>query len=267
MNTGNVQQNWWITGAGAGLGRELALNLAAAGHRVYASSRSSSDLAALQSLYPALITPVPVDVSNTEAMTNLWTAMQDPPTCLHGIILSAGICEYVDLPVLDEAVFRRVMEVNFFGIVLACKAALPLLYAACRQNQPVKPRIVGIGSLSSCLGLPRAEAYGASKAAMHYFLDSLRSDIGRDIAVTVVQPGFVATRLTAGNDFSMPYLWSVERAASHVFSKLWLDRTVIRFPWQLYLFMRLGNLFPDFWYRHVAPRLSRYRQDGNTGSL
>jgi NAD(P)-dependent dehydrogenase (short-subunit alcohol dehydrogenase family) len=264
---GNIQQQWWITGAGAGLGRELALGLAAAGHRVYASSRSSSDLLALRSLYPTLITPVPVDVSNAGAMKNLWDAMPDPPTCLHGIILSAGICEYVDLPNLDEAVFRRVMDVNFFGIMLTCKSALPLLYAARLQNPQLKPRIIGIGSLSSCLGLPRAEAYGASKAAMHYFLDSLRSDIGQDIAVTVVQPGFLATRLTAGNDFAMPYLWPVERAAAHVLSRLWSDKPVIRFPWQLYFFMRLGNLFPGLWYGHLAPRLSRYRQAGNRGSL
>lgn len=246
-------QVWWITGAGAGIGRELAVRLAADGHQVYATARTRADLDSLAALYPQHITALPADVSDESAMAGLWQTLSSPPSALDGVILAAGICEYVDAPEFNIASFRRVMDVNFHGIVLACQAAIPLLLA----SKSGKPRLIGIGSLSSVVGLPRAEAYGASKAAMHYFFDALRCDLGRKLDITVVQPGFVATRLTARNDFAMPFLWTSERAADHLYQRLWSSGLLIRFPWQLSFVLRMAAWLPSLWYRTLAPRLSR----------
>lgn len=252
-----AEQYWWITGAGAGIGRELALRLAADGHTVYATSRNHSDLASLVRLYPGRIIPLAADVTDSAALDALWQTLAPPPTYLDGIILAAGICEYVDPPVLDAASFRRVMAVNFHGVVHACHAALPLLLAAQQQRAGARPKLIGIGSLSSVVGLPRAEAYGASKAAMHYFLDSLRSDVGHAIDITVVQPGFVATRLTAANDFPMPFLWSADQAGDFLYQHLWSGHRLLRFPWQFAMWLRLASALPALWYSTIVPRLRR----------
>ena len=258
-------QRWWITGAGAGIGRELALLLAADGHQVYATARSRSDLDSLASLYPGRIIAMPADVSDVAAMSILWQSLPEAPSSLDGVILAAGICEYVDPPELDHASFRRVMDVNFHGTVLSCEAALPLLMAA-SAGTGRKPKLIGIGSLSSVVGLPRAEAYGASKAAMHYFLDALRCDIGHRVAITVVQPGFVATRLTAVNDFPMPWLWSARQAAAHIHARLHSGRPLLCFPWQLTWTLRLARWLPGLWYGIIVPRLRRPSPSASSGA-
>ena len=83
------------------------------------------------------------------------------------------------------------------------------------------PHLVGVASSVTYLPLPRAEAYGASKAGLRYLFESLRIDLAPEgIEVTVVSPGFVDTPLTAKNDFPMPLSWPVDKAARHIFAKL-----------------------------------------------
>lgn len=250
-----IPESWWITGAGAGIGRALAVRLIAAGHTVYATARSRTDLGMLASECGERLVPLPCDVADAAAMDAVWHMLPQAPARLDGVILAAGICEYVDAPALDPASFRRVMDVNFLGIVHAVRAALPLLRAATSDGQRAK--LIGIGSLSSEAGLPRAEAYGASKAAMKYFLEALRVDLGHEIDITVVQPGFVATRLTARNDFPMPWLWTVDEAADYLAARLWSGRRTLAFPWQLAWSLRLAAAFPALWFGAIAPRLRR----------
>jgi len=246
----------WITGAGSGIGRELAMRLAGAGHTVYITGRSLSSLQTLAREYPQHLVPLPCDVTDAAAMAGLF-GRADAPRALDLVILSAGICEYVNLPEFDTASIRRVMDTNFFGAIHAVAAALPLLREAGRCNPHRKPELVGIGSMSSLVGFPRAEGYGASKAALAYLFDSLRCDLQQAIDVTLVLPGFVATPLTARNDFAMPFLWSAATAADHVVARLGKGRRSITFPWQLHWLLRLGALLPALWYGPVMRFLSR----------
>lgn len=248
---------WWITGASSGIGRELALLLAAQGQRVWISARSAAALDALARMHPDLLIPLPCDVADDRAMATLFHDAPHAPTWLDGVILCAGTCEYVDLPGLDLALFRRVFDVNYFGVVNACGAALPLLHAARARQPQRKPQLFGVGSLASVVGFPRAEAYGASKAALAYFLDALRCDVQQDIDVTLISPGFVTTPMTARNDFAMPFLWPAREAAEYIVGRLGTRRRAISFPWQLRTLLRLGALLPSWWYGSVVPRLVR----------
>ena len=103
-------------------------------------------------------------------------------------ILCAGTCEYLDQGVVDAALVERVMSTNFQGPV-NCLAAL--------QTQLLPgSRVALVSSMAHWLPFPRAEAYGASKAALTWFANSLRLDWEpKGIAVTVVSPGFVDTPL------------------------------------------------------------------------
>jgi len=253
----------WVTGAGSGIGRELALQLAAAGHTVYISARSSAVLDQMAAAQPGKLLPLPCDVVDTAQMQGLFKDLPTPPEALDLVILCAGTCEYVDLPTLDPQLFRRVLDVNFHGTVNSCRTALPLLQEAALRKPGQRPELVGLSSMSAYVGFPRAEAYGASKAAMAYFLDSLRCDVGQTLDVTVVYPGFVATPLTARNDFSMPFLQSAATAATCILSGLGRGRRRISFPWQLQWLLRLAALLPALWYGPVMRRLRRQQHGAN----
>jgi len=250
-------KQYWITGGGSGIGRELALQLAESGCRVYVSGRRAEPLDSLAAQYPELIIPLVADVTDPQALHKAMQAVSGSPAWLDGVILAAGICEYIDLPDLAPQRIRQVMEVNFHGVVNAVQAALPLLEAARLHDPQVRPEVVGIASMSSWIGFPRAEAYGSAKAAMAYFLDALRCDLGNAFSVTVVYPGFVETPLTQTNDFPMPFLMSAQAAAQHIVKRLGKGKRTMRFPWQLDWMLRAACWFPGLWYGPVMQKLRR----------
>lgn len=256
-----MRKNCWVTGASSGLGRAITVRLAAAGHRVYASGRNGAALWALADEESGDIVPVPCDVTDDDTLAGVLA--QHDVDCLDLVILCAGTCEYVDLPDLDVAMMRRVMETNYFGVVNACAAALPLMKRAAANGRG-RPHLIGIGSMSSYVGLPRAEAYGASKAAMRYFLDSLRTDLHGQADITVVHPGFVETPMTAQNDFPMPLLMTADKAAGIILAQARRRPLAIAFPWRLHLALRAMQVFQRLWYSLIVPRLSR--QSGATKS-
>ncbi len=251
------QKVYWLTGASSGIGREICLQLANLGHKVYVSARSAAQLDELEKLYPGQLLSLPCDVSDAAGTATLFSSMTHPPAWLDGIILCAGTCEYVDVDAIDVDSFYRVMASNFHGVVHACQAALPLLRAGHRRNPARRPEIIGICSMSCYIGFPRAEAYGASKAAMSYFLESLRCDVQQEIAVTVVYPGFVATPMTRGNDFPMPFLLPVDKAARVIIRNLGKNKRSISFPWQLHWLLSFAALLPGLWYGWIVAALTR----------
>ena len=255
------QRLYWLTGASSGIGRELALQLVAQGHIVYISARSAEGLQTLAAEAPGQLIVLPCDVSDDAQMATVFERLPlaQRPQWLDGVIAGAGVCEYVDLPVLDTAMCRRVADVNYFGVVNACVAALPLLQRAAAMPGRGRPVIAGLCSMSVYTAFPRAEAYGAAKAAMAYFLNSLRCDIGRVIDVCLVYPGFVSTPMTAGNDFPMPFCMSADEAARRVLAGLARPRRPLSFafPWQLHWLLKIAAALPGLWYGSVMPRMRK----------
>ena len=240
----------WVTGASSGIGREVAEQLAAEGHQIYASARNVESLASLVGSANGNITAISCDVSDDCIMPDVLSS--HGIKTLDSIFLCAGTCEYIEMPELDIDMVRRVADTNYFGIVNSCIAALPLL-----RKSANKPHIVGVGSMSSYIGFPRAEAYGASKAAMSYFLDSLRCDLVGDMDVTVVYPGFIKTPLTDKNDFPMPFLMTAEKAAEVILKKSSKRPLKISFPLRLHLLLQAMKVMPGLWYNTIAARMSR----------
>ena len=239
----------WITGASSGLGRSLALQLAGQGNRVIASARNQAELDKLAEL-DANIVPLPCDITDEQAMASLGPLIEEISPRLDQVILNAGNCEYLDFPDPDWSAVRRVMEVNFFGTVNCVKLALPLL----RQSNSDRPHVVAIVSQVTAAPFPRAEAYGASKAAMRYFFDSLRMDLAADdIDVTVVNPGFVDTPLTRKNDFPMPFLMQVEEAAERIVRNIQSRPRHYSFPLRLSVLLSLSRFLPGVWQKMVGP--------------
>lgn len=213
----------WVTGASSGIGRALAIRLAAAGAWVFASARNAAALDELQREFR--IEAIVADVSDRHAMLAAAEKIRARAGRIDVLVANAGTCEYLDVKAFDSALVERVFASNFFGFVYTVEAALPLLRAGKVRH------IAGVGSTAAFTGLPRAEAYGASKAAMHYFLDSLRVDLaGEGFTVTLIAPGFVETPLTDRNDFAMPMRVSVDVAVDHIVAGLERKAVEIAFP-------------------------------------
>ena len=250
----------WITGASSGIGATLALQLAATGNTVIASARSADQLqglAARANDYSGQILPFVCDVTLDEQTADFRSQLSELTDYLDILIICAGRCEYIDDAELDVALFRRVYDVNVFGAVNAASVALPLLEEAAQKNQTGKPQIVAVASLSAVTGLPRAEAYGSSKAAMIYLFNTLRLDLQKRIDVTIVNPGFVDTPMTRQNDFPMPFIMQPSAAAERIVKGIEKRKLTLNFPLRLWLSLKIPSLIPSVWYRYLGPKLAR----------
>ncbi|WP_437608296.1 SDR family NAD(P)-dependent oxidoreductase [Erwinia sp. V71] len=233
-----------ITGASSGIGFQLACDYAAEGWQVIACGRDGDKLARLQQHAPH-ITLCPLDMTDLAA-----TRAALAETSVELAILCAGTCEYLDHGVVEAEKVHHVMNTNFNGPVNCLDALLPQLAAG--------SRVALVGSTASLVPLPRAETYGASKAALAYFARSLAQDLRhRNIHISLVQPGFVATPLTARNDFAMPMIISVEQAARYIRRGLARGKREIAFPPLFALILRLTARLPQSWQRLLTQQIAR----------
>ena len=215
----------WLTGASSGIGAALAEELLARGHRLALSARRREPLDALAARWPQQVLVVPGDLTEPDAVAAIAARIDAEWGALDVAILNAGTCEYVEVRAFEAAMVERVVSANLFSAAHCVEAALPLLR---KGDQPL---LAGVASAATFLALPRAEAYGASKAGLRYLMDSLRIDLAHEgIDVTLVSPGFVDTPLTAQNDFPMPLRWPVSKAARHIARRLPARPQEIAFP-------------------------------------
>jgi len=244
----------WVTGASSGIGRALALRLASHNNFVIASGRRLEALAELQKHSPQQIHTLDCDVADDSAMRAVPSRLSELSDHLDMVIACAGTCEYDNDLQLDSAMYRRVFDVNFFGVINTLRSALPLLSVS------TAPVFAALGSLSSVVPFPRAEAYGSSKAALDYFLESVRADsCHTNLKLVCIRPGFVDTPLTARNDFEMPFLVSPERAAKTIETGLAKNKSIIDFPRRLSWPLRFLGFFRFIWFRFCTPKISRIR--------
>jgi NAD(P)-dependent dehydrogenase (short-subunit alcohol dehydrogenase family) len=242
----------WLTGASSGIGAALAEVLLQQGHRLALSARNAGVLHALSERYPGQVLLAPGDLTDPEQVRAIGQRIGEHLGALDQAILNAGTCEYVDVQDFQAAMIERVMRTNLFSAAHCVEAALPLL----RQGE--RPHLVAVSSSVTFLPLPRAEAYGASKAAMSYLFDTLRVDLAAEgIAVTLVSPGFVDTPLTQKNDFPMPMRWPVAKAARHIALKLERQPYHIAFPGPFIAILRLLGCLPKGLQLALGKRLSR----------
>jgi short-subunit dehydrogenase len=230
----------WITGASSGIGRALAIQLAQQGNKIIASGRNRQALAdlALESDY---IFPMICDLV-VDHQDSIHQSLTELTQYLDRIILSAGDCQYLDIQQSDWSCINSVMDINFHGSVRAIQAALPLLAESDNGH------IVGISSMASLAPFTQAEAYGASKAALSYFLGALRIDLkSKNIDVTDIMPGFIDTPLTQKNNFSMPFLLSPDEASRRIIKAIEKRSFTSIFPKPLYLLFKFISFIPSIW--------------------
>jgi NAD(P)-dependent dehydrogenase (short-subunit alcohol dehydrogenase family) len=232
----------WITGASSGIGRDVALELARRGWTVAASARRLPELEALTAAAAGLagrIVAYAVDVTDRDGMANTVNAIET----VHGPIalcfLNAGVAPYTRAGALDVEAFRQVVEINIMGVVHGLAPVLERMGQRGRGQVAVTASVAGYG------GLPKAAAYGSSKAAMIHMCEALKFDCDQlGITMQVVNPGFVDTPLTKKNDFPMPFMISQDVAARRVVDGFERSGFEITFPRRLAWLMKAINLLP-----------------------
>lgn len=242
----------WLTGASSGIGAALARRLLQQGHRLAISARNVAALEALRDAYPQQVLMLPGDLTDAHQVQAMGAQLMDSWDALDQLIINAGTCEYLDVSRFEAAMIERVIRVNLFAPAYCIEAALPLL------RKGIQPHLAVTSSSVTYFALPRAEAYGASKAALRYLCQSLRVDLAaEDISLTLINPGFVDTPLTRDNDFPMPMRWSAERAAQHIATHLERRPLEINFPRLFIAGLTLLAMLPKSLQLTVGKRLAR----------
>lgn len=229
----------WVTGAGSGIGRSLAMRLAAAGWRVAVTARTAADLDSLAASLPGIIRPYVLDVADDGAVTTAVARITQDMGQIDLVVLGAGTYVPIMAAGFDRAAFEHTLDVNVMGTVNCLSAIMPAMIG--RRDG----HIVIMASVAGFVGLPGAAAYGASKAALNNMAQALEPDLERhNVRLSVINPGFVDTPLTRKNDFPMPFLMSTEAAVDAIMKGLERPRFEIVFPWQMGVGMKLLAMLP-----------------------
>ncbi len=223
-----------ISGASSGLGEQLCRVALSQGHTVYGVARREDVLQEMARQLGERFKPLVCDVTDSEAIKRTCADLPDVPDT---VILCAGIGDMESSRAFDVALHRKIFAVNYFGVLDFVEALFPAMSERKRGTLAV------ISSLAGYRGLPKAAAYAASKAAISTAMESLRLTYGKTgLRFVNVHPGFIDTPMTQSNKHPMPFMWSAEKAARHILTKLergWLN---INFPlpiWMMILFARL----------------------------
>jgi len=238
-----------ITGASTGIGRELAFQLAEKNNRLVLIARREQLLQQLTASLPEHSEKhlyFPCDVSDFEAIQSISKSLKKQSIVFDVLIFNAGIGGGFDVINIDTKSFQKIFDVNFVSNIYFLKHLLPLMIE--RQSGIV----AAVSSLAGYRGMPRSAPYSASKAALSILMESLRIDLWNSgVKVSLISPGFVKTPLTDKNNYYMPFIIPVEKAATIIINGLEKEKTEIHFPYRFSLLAKLGKLLPNNFYAKI----------------
>lgn len=246
-----------LTGASSGIGEGIALAIAARGAKVGLLARRREMLDGLAERCKSAggeAVPLPADVADANAVAEAAENLRNTFGPIDIMIANAGIggnnAETRDL--VPDAV-KKVIDINLLGAANSVHVVLP------QMLERGSGQLVAISSLAGFRGLPKSAAYSASKAGMTAFFESVRLDVqDRGVNVTIIQPGFIKTPLTAGRESKMPFLMELNDAVPYFLDAIERKKKFAAFPWQLATIVRLGKIMPAWVYDRIAGR-AKYR--------
>jgi dehydrogenase/reductase SDR family member 7B len=241
-----------ITGGSSGIGKALAAKFGSEGAKLVITGRKKDQLeSAAEELKSngITVTPVVADASiESDCARVVETAIREYGR-IDVLVNNAGISMRALFEDLQVEVFRKVMEVNFYGLVYTTKYALPHILRS-------QGSIIGISSVNGKRATPARSAYSASKFAMIGFLESLRAEVmDRGVHVLTVCPGFTASnirrsaltangKVTGETPLDETELMSAEDVADHVYHALLRRKREVTLTLQGKLAVWLNLFFP-----------------------
>jgi short-subunit dehydrogenase len=228
----------WIVGASSGIGQATASALHEQGAQVVVSARQANLLNDFVAQHPgsqALVLDATDRLAVVAAANQLLA--QTPLDC---VVYCAGHYRAMRADALDVADMERHVRVNYIGALYLLEAVLPALLARGAGHMSL------VGSVAGYRGLPNSLAYGPTKAALINLAETLYLDLhGKGIGVSIINPGFVQTPLTAGNDFAMPALLTPQQAATAILKGWARGNFEIHFPKRFTLWLKALRILPN----------------------
>ena len=243
----------WLIGASSGIGHACAVALARAGAQVVVSARQVHVLKGIPGIHP-----IPLDVTDPAgvkaAYDTVVSSVLKHDTLggpLDMVLYCAGHYSPQRATAFDLPEMLRHQQVNYTGALHVLDVVLPLLLAQGHGH------ISLVSSVAGWRGLPNGLAYGPTKAALTHLAETLYLDLqDRNIGVSVINPGFVATPLTAQNAFTMPALMSPEKAAQAMLQGWAQGAFDIHFPKRFTAWLKLMRVLPYRWYFALVRRFT-----------
>jgi len=243
-----------ITGASSGIGKGIALEIAARGAHLGLLARREDllkEIVAEATTKGVKAVAVAADVRDIHAVRDAADRVRRELGPIDILIANAGIGTSNHAMRLTPEHAANVIGINVLGAVNSVAAVLP------EMVERKQGRLVAISSLAAYRGLAKSAAYCASKAALSSYFESLRIDL-RDsgVGVTIIHPGFIKTDLTAGREAKMPYLMELDDGVRKIVSAIEREKKSYAFPWQLATIVRAGLIMPTAMYDWIAARNS-----------
>ena len=244
----------WILGASSGIGRALAVELAAHGAVLALSARRQDALEVLNQELGGHHRVFPVDVTNIKEVSQAAKSIQKVFPRLDSVVFMAAIYQPGTLEAMDIKNVHRLIDINLNGALNTIHAVLPVL------KDQKSGQIVLCSSVAGYRGLPYSQPYAATKAALISLAESLYCEQKpQGIDVKVINPGFVTTPMTAKNTFFMPMRISAEQAARHIARGMQSHAFEIHFPKLFTWLAKIVRLMPAALFLRIAA-LSRRTQ-------
>jgi NAD(P)-dependent dehydrogenase (short-subunit alcohol dehydrogenase family) len=246
-------QHVWIIGASTGIGASVAQQLLVKGARVAISARRQAALDELaRTEVQAQVLPVALDITDHASVLRARDQILQHWQRIDTVLIVAGGYSEMRADSFDLEAANRLIDLNLRGVFNCLDAVLPML---------LKQGSGGIGIVASVAGysgLPKALVYGPTKAALINLCESLYFDLRpRGVAVYQINPGFVDTPLTKGNDFPMPGLMTAPHAAHKLIRGMERGAFHIHFPRQFTNTLRLARLLPYRWYFWLIAKVTK----------
>ena len=249
-----------ITGATSGIGRALAVEYARRGAMLALIARRQEILDQLAASLPARSFCYAADVRDPIALAQGASDFITRAGCPDIVIANAGVSAgTLTGAAEDNEVFEEILATNVTGMMLTFQ---PYIEAMRARGSGA---LVGIASVAGFRGLPGAAAYSASKAAAISYLESLRLELRGKVDVVTICPGYIATPMTSGNPYPMPFLMEPAAAARNIADAIARRKRFHVLPWQMGLVGALLRNLPRPLYDLLfarAPRKPR-RSGGN----
>ncbi|MBK9097180.1 MAG: SDR family NAD(P)-dependent oxidoreductase [bacterium] len=245
-------KNVLITGASSGIGYSLAKLLPKEKCSLALLSRridKLQDLVDEMENYGGIAKAYRCDVAKTEDVKNVFENVKKDFGKIDIVILNSGISSRADINNYSSKTAKEIIDVNTLGIVNCVEQLLPNF-----MNRK-EGMIVGVTSLAESRGFPRSGFYNASKAAASLLLESLRVELKPfNVKVLTVKPGFVRTPMTDKNEFHMPFLMDVEKAAKIILNGIKKEKKIIQFPLPIVIGSKILKYMPDWLFDFLMSR-------------
>jgi NAD(P)-dependent dehydrogenase (short-subunit alcohol dehydrogenase family) len=248
-------QHVWLVGASTGIGRATAERLHSLGARVTVSARGAAALDAFAAAHPGAQV-LPLDATDADAVQAAAQRLLAEHGRIDLALYCAGHYRPMRATAFDLADALRHQQINYVGALNLLDAVLPALL---RQAAAGTPAHLGlVASVAGYRGLPNALAYGPTKAALINLAEVLYLDLhSRGAGVSLINPGFVETPLTAQNSFHMPALITPEAAAEAIVAGWEKGEFEIHFPKRFTRLLKAMRQLPDRLYFGAVRRAVR----------